>query len=81
MVLYPLLTIALPYAYEKLNRNMTAMSFSDLPEGDPRRVLWTVVDKAQKCYEGVALANFLAFLGNGRCVASETALQLQCTPD
>lgn len=66
LALYPLLTIALPYAYESANRRMTGMSFSDLPESDPRRMLWSAVDKLQRLYQGVALANFLAFLGNGR---------------
>lgn len=66
LTLYPLLTIVLPYVHEKLSRRASATQFSQTNEGDVRSVLYSAMDKVQRCYEGVALANFLAFLGNGK---------------
>ncbi|CAO1616031.1 unnamed protein product [Sympodiomycopsis kandeliae] len=67
LTLYPLLTIVLPYVHEKLNRRMTATQSSHTNETDATTsMLYSAMDKVQRCYEGVALLNFLAFLGNGK---------------
>ncbi|PWN29762.1 hypothetical protein BDZ90DRAFT_249657 [Jaminaea rosea] len=66
LALYPLLTIGVPYAYARLSRHMTSLSFSSMPANDPRRLLWSMVDKLQRLHEGLALVNFAAFLSDGK---------------
>lgn len=66
LLLYPVLTIGIPYAHDRLHREMTSTSFSDLPASDPRRLLYWLSDKVQRIHEAAALANFLAFLGDGK---------------
>ncbi|MCO5565670.1 hypothetical protein L7F22_019344 [Adiantum nelumboides] len=66
LVLYPTLTILLPYLHTKLERQMSSMSFSDLPSTDIRRKFSIGLDRAQRVYSALTLANFLAFLSDGR---------------
>ncbi|PWN22836.1 hypothetical protein BCV69DRAFT_245708 [Microstroma glucosiphilum] len=66
LLLYPLLTIGIPYAHERFHRHMSGTNFSDLPPSDPRRMVWSISDKLEKAYEALALANFVAFLSDGK---------------
>lgn len=66
LILYPTLTILLPYLHTKIERQMSSMSFSDLPSNDIRRTLSLGLDRAQRVYSALTLANFLAFLSDGR---------------
>lgn len=66
LLLYPLLTIGIPYAHERFHRRTTGTSFTDLPASDPRRMIWAVADKLERAYEALALANFVAFLSDGK---------------
>lgn len=66
LILYPTLTILLPYLHTKVERQMSSMSFSDLPSNDIRRKLSVGLDRAQRVYSALTLANFLAFLSDGR---------------
>jgi peroxin-2 len=66
LTLFPALTILLPYLHNKLERQMSHLSYSDMPASDPRRILWNSMDQVQRVYAALTLANFLAFLGDGR---------------
>jgi peroxin-2 len=66
LTLFPALTILLPYLHEKLERRMSHLSYSDMPSNDPRRLLWNGMDRLQRVYAALSLANFLAFLSDGR---------------
>lgn len=66
LTLFPTLTILLPYLHTKVERKMSQMSFSDMPVRDYRRVLWNSLDQVQRVYSALSLANFLAFLGDGK---------------
>lgn len=67
LMLYPALTILFPYLHNKLERQMSHLSYSDMSSNDPRRLLWNTMDQLQRIYSALTLANFLAFLGDGRC--------------
>lgn len=66
LAIYPLLTVGVPYLYQRLERRMTSLSFSNIPSRDPRRLLWTLTDQLHRAYEAAALVNFAAFLADGR---------------
>lgn len=66
LTLFPTFTIILPYLHTKLERQMSHLSYSDMPVNDPRRLLWSSMDQLQRIYAALTLANFLAFLGDGR---------------
>lgn len=66
LFLYPCLTIVLPYMHTKAERQMSHMSYSDMPPNDIRRKLWSGLDRLQRVYAALSLANFLAFLSDGR---------------
>ncbi|MCO5554340.1 hypothetical protein L7F22_007869 [Adiantum nelumboides] len=66
LLAFPSLTIVAPYLHTKLERTMSRMSYSDMPSDDVRRILWNGLDRAQRIYAALTLANFLAFLSDGR---------------
>lgn len=45
---------------------MTSLSFSSMEANDPRRLLWSLIDKLQRTYEAAAFLNFAAFLSDGK---------------
>lgn len=69
LTLYPALTIVFPYLHNKLEQRMSHLSYSEMQPNDPRRLVWSAMDQLQRVYAALSLANFLAFLNNGRCVA------------
>lgn len=71
LALFPVLTIALPYIHTKVEQRMSRQSYSDMPADDVRRKLWATLDRAQRAYSAFSLANFLAFLSDGKYVQSE----------
>ncbi|TKY90553.1 hypothetical protein EX895_000551 [Sporisorium graminicola] len=66
LALYPLLTIVAPYAGAKWQDHMTSLSYSDMPNNDPRRLLWKLTDASQRVWSAVVLANFAVFLADGK---------------
>ncbi|KAE8225392.1 hypothetical protein CF319_g1844 [Tilletia indica] len=66
LILYPFLTILLPWVHTRAERSMISHSFSDMPANDPRRIIWAGLDRAQKLWSAAALINFAAFLGDGK---------------
>ncbi|KAJ9476844.1 Peroxisomal biogenesis factor [Pseudozyma hubeiensis] len=64
--LYPLLTIIAPYAGSKWQDHMTSLSYSDMPNNDPRRLLWKLTDASQRVWSALVLANFAVFLADGK---------------
>ncbi|KAJ1030344.1 hypothetical protein NDA16_001254 [Ustilago loliicola] len=66
LTLYPLLTIIAPYAGSKWQDHMTSLSYSDMPNNDPRRLLWKLTDASQRVWSALVLANFAVFLADGK---------------
>lgn len=66
LTLYPLLTIIAPYAGSKWQDHMTSLSYSDMPQRDPRRLLWKLTDASQRVWSALVLANFAVFLADGK---------------
>ncbi|CDR99750.1 hypothetical protein [Sporisorium scitamineum] len=66
LALYPLLTIVAPYAASKWQDHMTSLSYSHMPNNDPRRLLWKLTDASQRVWSAVVLANFAVFLADGK---------------
>jgi peroxin-2 len=66
LTLFPAFTILVPYLHTKLERVMSLLSYSEMPSNDRRRLLWNGLDQFQRVYAALSLANFLAFLGDGR---------------
>ncbi|SNX81638.1 related to peroxisome assembly protein car1 [Melanopsichium pennsylvanicum] len=66
LTLYPLLTIVAPYLGSKWQHHMTSLSYSDMPNNDPRRLLWKLTDASQRVWSALVLANFSVFLADGK---------------
>ena len=66
LTLYPLLTIVAPYLGSKWQDHMTSLSYSDMPNNDPRRLLWKLTDASQRVWSALVLANFAVFLADGK---------------
>ncbi|CCF54052.1 hypothetical protein NDA11_002626 [Ustilago hordei] len=66
LTLYPLLTIIAPYAGSKWKDHMTSLSYSDMPNNDPRRLLWKLTHASQRLWSALVLANFALFLAGGK---------------
>ncbi|GAC73553.1 predicted E3 ubiquitin ligase [Moesziomyces antarcticus T-34] len=66
LALYPLLTIVAPYLGAKWQGHMTSLSYSDMPNNDPRRLLWKLTDASQRVWSALVLVNFAVFLADGR---------------
>lgn len=66
LALYPLLTIVAPYLGSKWQDHMTSLSYSDMPNNDPRRLLWKLTDASQRVWSALVLANFAVFLADGK---------------
>ncbi|CAG8484176.1 7136_t:CDS:2 [Paraglomus brasilianum] len=65
-VLFGLFTIGGQYVWAKVNRLVTAFSWGDLAENDPRKIFWKSLQKLEHLYYTSALINFLVFLYDGR---------------
>lgn len=66
LTLYPLLTIVSPYIGSKWQDHMTSLSYSDMPNNDPRRLLWKFTDASQRVWSALVVANFAVFLADGK---------------
>lgn len=68
LLLHPILTIAVPYAHARLERDMTGRNFSERPNDDWRRKIWNGMDAWARVHAALGLANFVIFLGDGKWV-------------
>ncbi|CEH12776.1 Predicted E3 ubiquitin ligase [Ceraceosorus bombacis] len=66
LLLHPILTIGVPYAHARLERDMTGRNFSERSSDDWRRKIWNGMDAWGRLHAALALANFVIFLGDGK---------------
>ncbi|KDN52627.1 hypothetical protein K437DRAFT_232002 [Tilletiaria anomala UBC 951] len=66
LVLYPLITAIVPYAYARSELNMAQHPYSELPTSTTRHTLWNLMDRFRRWYTLAAFINFGLFLGNGK---------------
>ncbi|CAG8553426.1 35269_t:CDS:2 [Gigaspora margarita] len=60
------MTIGVPYIWMRINRFVTAKRWSELNDNDARKIFWKCLQHLENLYKILSLANFLAFLYDGK---------------
>jgi peroxin-2 len=60
------LTLLLPYCHNRLRLHALSNAWPDAPSSDYRRKAWDALNSAESIHALLGLANFIAFLWNGR---------------
>ncbi|KAJ1921557.1 peroxisome assembly protein (Peroxin-2) [Mycoemilia scoparia] len=66
LYLFGLITIGGQYGWTRLNQYLLERGWADLPPNTWRHRIHSLIDKSEKLFKILSLANFLAFLANGR---------------
>ena len=70
LLLHGAATLLIPYLHGKLRTYALSKAWPDAPSSDRRRKLWELLTSLESSYAAFSLANFVAFLWNGRYVDS-----------
>ncbi|KAL1918391.1 uncharacterized protein VTP21DRAFT_3051 [Calcarisporiella thermophila] len=65
-VMYGVLTIGGQYFHNRITRWVTSKGWSECPDGDPRKLFWKILQRAENVFRVLSLINFLVFLYNGK---------------
>jgi peroxin-2 len=60
------LTLLVPYCHNRLRLHALSNAWPDAPSSDYRRKAWDALNSAESIHALLGLANFIAFLWNGR---------------
>ena len=66
LLLHGAATLLIPYLHGKLRTYALSKAWPDAPSSDRRRKLWDLLTSLESSYAAFSLANFVAFLWNGR---------------
>ncbi|PPQ99079.1 hypothetical protein CVT24_003639 [Panaeolus cyanescens] len=70
LIVHGTLTLVVPYLHSRLRAHALSQAWPDAPSSDIRRKVWDVMHSIESLYAALGLVNFVAFLWNGRHVAS-----------
>ena len=62
------LTIIVPYIYNRLRAHALSRAWPDTPSSDTRRMAWQMLTRLESAHSLLSLFNFVVFLLNGRQV-------------
>ncbi|KAF8138453.1 Pex12 amino terminal region-domain-containing protein [Boletus edulis] len=65
-IIHGVLTIAVPYLYNRLRAHALSQAWPDTPSSDTRRMAWRLLTRLESMHSVLSLLNFVAFLLNGR---------------
>lgn len=68
LIIHGVLTIIVPYLYNRLRAHALSRAWPDTPSSDARRVAWQMLTRLESTHSLLSLLNFVAFLLNGRSV-------------
>ncbi|KAI4525425.1 Pex12 amino terminal region-domain-containing protein [Schizophyllum commune] len=81
LLLHGAATLLIPYLHGKLRTYALSKAWPDAPSSDRRRKLWELLTSLESSYAAFSLANFVAFLWNGRYrTIADRLLKLELTP-
>ncbi|RIB20938.1 Pex12 amino terminal region-domain-containing protein [Gigaspora rosea] len=63
---FSIMTIGGPYIWMRINRFVTAKRWSELNDDDARKIFWKCLQHLENLHKILSLANFLAFLYDGK---------------
>lgn len=75
LLVHGTLSIILPYLHTRLRSHALSSAWPDAPAADRRRRMWDLLTSIESSYTFLSLANFIAFLWNGRSVFRLIPLQ------
>ncbi|KAG6378711.1 Pex12 amino terminal region-domain-containing protein [Boletus reticuloceps] len=65
-IIHGVLTIVVPYLYNRLRAHALSQAWPDTPSSDTRRMAWRMLTRLESMHSVLSLLNFVAFLLNGR---------------
>ena len=75
LIIHGALTLLLPYCHNRLRSYALSNAWPDAPSSDHRRKAWDALNTAESMHALLGLANFIAFLWNGRyCIRHSFAI-------
>ncbi|KIY74131.1 hypothetical protein CYLTODRAFT_416390 [Cylindrobasidium torrendii FP15055 ss-10] len=81
LLIHGALTLLAPYLHTRLRAYGLSHAWPDAPASDIRRRTWDFLVACESSYTALSLANFVAFLSNGRFrTLADRILQLQLAP-
>ena len=69
LLIHGTLSTILPYLHTRLRSHALSSAWPDAPTADRRRKMWDLLISIESSYTFLSLANFIAFLWNGRSVS------------
>ncbi|KAN0097471.1 Pex2 / Pex12 amino terminal region domain containing protein [Tylopilus felleus] len=66
LIIHGVLTIIVPYLYNRLRAHALSRAWPDTPSSDTRRMAWQMLTRLESTHALLGLLNFAAFLLNGR---------------
>ena len=79
LLIHGTLSTILPYLHTRLRSYALSSAWPDVPAADRRRKMWDLLNSMESSYTFLSLANFIAFLWNGRSVSRLIFLQTNST--
>ncbi|KAL1747674.1 Pex12 amino terminal region-domain-containing protein [Schizophyllum fasciatum] len=81
LLLHGAVTLLIPYLHGKLRTYALSKAWPDAPSSDRRRKLWELLTALESSYATFSLANFVAFLWNGRYrTIADRLCRMELTP-